>query len=673
MTLLGPEVAAQASLAHLMGRLGVVELSVRAAVTRRQRGDPYPSDPLRGVFLSDDYVTWLLDRDHPADGADEVLALRERLERDAEEAEDRGVDVRLRRLSRSFGLSPVEEEILVVALAPTLDRRFGQLCGYLNDDVTRRFATVVLACELARGRDSADPRDLLLLAGHSRLVGLGLVEVVGDDVPLPTRAVRVVDRVVGFLLGDDTAADELGATLLDVAPLPLLDPVLAEHAPQSLVLEQRAGSDAVVEAVTWLHHHGVESLVVRVDDHVDPAALSVAVIREALLAGRAIVLGPLEGTPSPELRRLLAAPLTCVLWSTAPSPDLGVGTVVLEVPGRAHRRRAWQLLAPGLPDADADVLAQHRVGAGTARRAVSAAHADARDHPNAAALGGALRAQDGGMGKHARRIRAVRGWPDLVLPAPTTRTLRELVGMVRHRDDIVDTWGLGRAGGGRGVLALFAGPSGTGKTLAAEVVAKELGVDLFTVDLARVVDKYVGETEKNLDRVLAAAEGVTGVVFFDEADALFGRRGDVRNGQDRYANLEVSYLLQRVEDVGAVVVLATNLRSHVDEAFVRRLDAVVEFPQPDPSARERIWRHHLARVPVDEVDVGFCAGRFDLSGGNIRNVVVAASCLAADDGRGVTMADVVRGLEREQAKLGRLHVTTDYGEYAGLLDKEVTV
>ena len=669
MTLLGPEVAAQASLAHLMGRVGVVEMSVRAAVARRQRGDPDPSDPLRGVFLSDDYVTWLLDRDRPVDGADAVLALRERLERDAEDAEERGVDVRLRRLSRSFGLGPVEEEMLVVALTPTLDRRFGQLCGYLNDDVTRRFATVALACELARGRDSADPRDLLLLAGNSRLVGLGLVEVVGVDVPLPTRAVRVVDRVVGFLLGDDTVADDLVPPLLDVAPLPLVDPVLAELAPQSLVLEQHAGSDAEVEAVTWLHRHGVESLVVRVDDHVDPSALSVAVIREALLGGRALVLGPLEGAPGLELRRLLTAPMTCVLWSTAPPPDLGVSTVVLEVPGMAHRRRAWQLLAPGLSDAAADVLAQHRVGAGTARRAVSAAGADA---PNAAALVAGLRDQDRGMGEHARRVRPVRGWPDLVLPAPTTRTLRELVGMVRHRDDIVDTWDLGRAGGGRGVLALFAGPSGTGKTLAAEVVAKELGVDLFAVDLARVVDKYVGETEKNLDRVLAAAEGVTGVVFFDEADALFGRRGDVRSGQDRYANLEVSYLLQRVEAVGAVVVLATNLRSQVDDAFVRRLDAVVEFPQPDARARERIWRHHLARVSVDGVDVGFCANHFELSGGNIRNVVVAASCLAADDGRGLTMADVVRGLEREQTKLGRLRVTTDYGEYASLLDAEVT-
>ncbi len=376
------------------------------------------------------------------------------------------------------------------------------------------------------------------------------------------------------------------------------------------------------------------------------------------------MVGPVENAAGLGLRQLADAVPRTVLWGRGPAPDVGLPRLVLDVPGVEHRRRMWRALAPELPARDLDAVARQRLGAAAARRVLR----DAGPAPlDRAAVERGMRRQDAGMGGLARRVRPAHGWSDLVLPGPTTRRLRELIGMVRHRDDVADRWALGRVGAARGVTALFAGSSGTGKTLAAEVVAHELGVDLFTVDLARVVDKYVGETEKNLDRVLTAAEGTTGLIFFDEADALFGRRGEVNGGQDRYANLGVSYLLQRVEAAGAVVVLATNLRSQIDDAFLRRLDAVVEFSPPDRAERERIWRHHLARVPAGELDLEFCAGAFELSGGSIRNAVVAAACLAAEAGRRVTMGDLVRGVEREQEKLGRLRVAADYGGYAELL------
>ena len=213
-----------------------------------------------------------------------------------------------------------------------------------------------------------------------------------------------------------------------------------------------------------------------------------------------------------------------------------------------------------------------------------------------------------------------------------------------------------RRGRGEGITALFAGPSGTGKTLAAEVIAHELGVDLHTVDLATVVDKYIGETEKNLDRIFNEAEQVNTVLFFDEADALFGKRSEVKDARDRYANVEVAYLLQRMERFNGLVVLATNLRLNIDDAFACRLDVTVDFPKPDVAERLRLWIHLMGRrLPVDDtVDLQFLADAFQLSGGSIRNAVVTAAYLAVDDGRSVGMVDLVQAVAREYRKLGRL-------------------
>jgi SpoVK/Ycf46/Vps4 family AAA+-type ATPase len=222
---------------------------------------------------------------------------------------------------------------------------------------------------------------------------------------------------------------------------------------------------------------------------------------------------------------------------------------------------------------------------------------------------------------------------------------------------------------GRGVTALFAGPSGVGKTMAAEVVAGELGLNLFSIDLSGVVSKYIGETEKNLKRVFDAAEAAGAVLFFDEADALFGKRSEVKDAHDRYANVEVAYLLQRMEQFDGMAILTTNLRANVDEAFLRRLDAIVDFPLPEIDDRRRLWERNLsARVPrAGDIDLDFLAIRFTLSGGNIRNVAVGAAFLAAEAGRPLGMEDLVRETAREYRKLGRLCVEAEFGPWFGLV------
>jgi SpoVK/Ycf46/Vps4 family AAA+-type ATPase len=218
---------------------------------------------------------------------------------------------------------------------------------------------------------------------------------------------------------------------------------------------------------------------------------------------------------------------------------------------------------------------------------------------------------------------------------------------------------------GRGLTALFSGGSGTGKTLAAEVVAHALGLDLYRIDLSRIVSKYIGETERNLDRVFGAAASVQGLLFFDEADALFGRRSEVKDAHDRYANIEIGYLLQKLEEFDGIAILATNLHGNLDTAFIRRLQFHVDFPFPDEEQRRRIWERHLPReAPVgSDVDLGFLARQFRLSGGHIRNVALAAAVMAADDQTTIDMRHLMRAVRRELQKAGRSCLEAEFGPF----------
>jgi SpoVK/Ycf46/Vps4 family AAA+-type ATPase len=281
------------------------------------------------------------------------------------------------------------------------------------------------------------------------------------------------------------------------------------------------------------------------------------------------------------------------------------------------------------------------------------------------------RAQNaGGLERLARRIEPVVRWDDLVLPDGTIAQLRELANRSLHRDRVLSEWRLRPGGGrGRGVTALFAGDSGTGKTMSAEVIASDLGLDLYAVNLATVIDKYVGETEKNLERIFTEAAGVNGVLLFDEADAIFGKRSEVRDAHDRYANIETAYLLQRMETFDGLAILATNLRANVDEAFTRRLDAVVDFPRPDEAQRRQLWERCLGSLLPrgPDLDLDFCARAFELSGGNIRSITVTAAYAVAATGRPLAMADLIRAVHLEYRKLGRLSLETEFGPYHVLL------
>jgi len=270
----------------------------------------------------------------------------------------------------------------------------------------------------------------------------------------------------------------------------------------------------------------------------------------------------------------------------------------------------------------------------------------------------------------AVRIRPRRTWEDLILPAEDAQMLRELSARHRRRDTVYGQWRFSPLPS-TGVVALFAGPSGTGKTLAAEVVAGDLGLDLYKVDLSSVVSKYIGETEKNLERIFGAAAAGDLVLFFDEADALFGKRSEVSDAHDRYANIEVAYLLQRLETYDGLVVLATNLQRNIDTAFLRRIAVAVDFTLPEEPERLAIWsRCFPPEAPTEELDLSFLARQFKVSGGIINNAALGAAFLAAEDGSPITMRHAVLAMKREFQKLGRLRTEAEFERYFDLVNRE---
>ncbi|MFE7598817.1 ATP-binding protein [Streptomyces sp. NPDC057494] len=651
----------------VLGSVAALRARVAALVDARSAGDPTAGDPLRGLYVTEETARRIATEPSPTVVHGDGVPLP-----------GLGVPDRLAGLARAFGLTALDAHILVAALAPDVDRGFEALYGYLNDDVGRRRATVALALDLA-GTGPFDPAARDRFHPAAPLRSGGLLEIEDEDRPLPGRALRVPERVVAHLLGDDGRLD---ARLLDAGvewlpPLPADAPTaptaatplgarVVEAGPVTVHLRERVPGAATDGVVAALRTAGRPVLRYR-PESVDEGAARV-LLREARLRGAAVVVEPLPARPGPLVRVLASSAATVVLAGTeAPDPRWApeAELVAVDAPGgTAGPGDQWHRELGALSvDFDLDAAtAPYRLSGDQVRRAARSARALAAFEGTPLTLAqvqrGARLVSAPLLDSHARRIRPAVGFADLVLPEEPLGLLRELTGRARDRDRVLGEWRLRTGGGrGRGVVALFAGESGTGKTLGAEVVAGELGLDLYVVDLSSVVDKYVGETEKNLERIFTEVDRTDCVLLFDEADAVFGKRSEVRSSHDRYANLESAYLLQRLEAFDGIAVLTTNLRANIDEAFTRRLDLVVDFPFPDPAQRVSLWHSCLAGTPKAEgvtEEIARCASEFELAGGAIRAAAVTAGYLAAARGTEVTGEDVRAGARREYQKAGRL-------------------
>ena len=643
---------------------GFLAERIRATVERVAGRETNPTDPFRGLYISDELALSL-----------------------AGEAPGATFDARLADAASRLRLDPLDAAVLGLCAAPELSPRYGRLFAYLQDDVTRKLATPRLVSELLEGPGVGTADILRCFAADAPLRGEGAVRLLPGDVavPMAERPAKLGARLASFLLGS-RMDDGRSNPRLRAVPAPQRDPgrsetvsrlaaLLAGDPPLPVIV---AGPDAAAVVAAALAR---PLLLADVRDLGDRDLMAEARLVCAL-EGRRLCFDGLESVePADRVKLLRALELHrggAVMIAPSQAAAIALGdrtTIVLEapMPSLAERAEAWAQLSGS--DDVRDVAAKFRLSIGQIEEAaqVAALGAAARGASRPAARDldeGARRASSSRLGELASRLDPVHRWADLVLPARQMGLLRSISSYLRHRDLVLGEWGYEKTvARTQGLKAMFAGESGTGKTMAAQVLACELGLELYRVDLATVVSKYIGETEKNLDRIFAAAEGSNAILFFDEADALFGKRSGVSDAHDRYANIEVAYLLQKMEGYVGAVILATNFRSNIDDAFLRRLDFVIDFPFPEPDDRRRIWELLLPeRAPLaDDVDLDFLASQFKLSGGGIRNCSLAAAFIAAEENGVIGMEQLVRAVALEYGKLGRLTLEADFERYHTLL------
>jgi SpoVK/Ycf46/Vps4 family AAA+-type ATPase len=631
-----------------------------------------------------------------------------------------GVRLRLPELAQAFGLTAFDTDVVLICLAPELDQGYERLYGYLHDDVTRRQPTIGLVLNLLCPDISAKAAARMRLTSAAPVLRhhLVLLREEPGDASLLDSGLRLNPRVARFLLDDDAVDEQLAqyatvatpdASLGDLVFPAVFQQRLAGLAEQMLAAGPSgsgpvlyfqgpygAGKRTAARACSQtlgrplLTVAGGQLAMATPDEF---ALLTRLASREARLQGAFIYWEDfdalLDGGNGTRLKALFSVlqehqgPV--FLSGTAtwePAGALRGGTflrVPFPVPGAQERLAIWRAKLAGtatasrVPAADlADLASAFRLTGGQIGDAAATAGHLARLREPAEPeitltdLNAACRLHSNRkLAELAVYITPRCGWDDIVLPADQMQQLREIYDQAHHHALVYDVWGFGgKLATGRGLSILFAGPPGTGKTMAADVLAGALGLDLYKIDLSTVVSKYIGETEKNLARIFDEAATSNAILFFDEADALFGKRTEVRDAHDRYANIEVSYLLQKMDEYEGVVLLATNLRKNMDEAFVRRLHAIVDFPAPGVADRRRIWEQIWpAATPRDaSVDLDLLAQRIEVTGGSIRNIALAGAFLAAADGGVVTMSHVLRSARREYQKMGKVLGAGEFGD-----------
>lgn len=617
-------------------------------------------------------------------------------------------------LRKACRLEPDEFDILLLAFAASLSADYGSMFGYLQNDGSRSDPSVNLALNLLNGpiEERLAHRRYFLPSGtliRHRLIHL---EPRRDEreKPLLRQHFRIDEMIASFLLGHkmpaggalDVQTHSIGSVAVDLPTENRLRKLAVQLRGQSHAVVRFVGTQtetllSAAESVAAESGHTLRIILDLTADSTDAEAIGKAVRNARLWGAVLIVAGhPAHGSPPPAQREAERA-----LWQALEGAEgivfllgpegtfgrapAGVRYWNVEI-GRAdydRRQQAWaRQLGPYVgPSIDAArVAGTFRFGHAHMRQAIhfgrglAAQRGEPLTTDDLISAGRELTVPQ--VARFARRTRPqAQGWGHLKLPPDKMEQLRQIKRRMEHRQEVFGTWGFGKMlTRGKGLTVLFTGPSGTGKTYAAEMLAARLRLDLYQIDLAGVMSKYIGETEANLGAIFDAAEESGALLFFDEADALFGKRTETKDAHDRYANIEIDYLLQRVEAHQGIVVLATNLQRNMDDAFVRRIQEIVEFPAPDEPARAAILRAHLPEkfTAVSEEEIAFIARQFEMTGGNLKNVALDAAFRAASDARReprkIEMQDLIRAVAAELRKEGRLCLDRDFASYHHCLD-----
>lgn len=692
--------------AGLTDSLRALDEVLAIAVDRQARllGPASLLDPWRGMHLDQADVQRLVERGSHAALFGEADASVSDVLAQAMRSWPRAAQV-----ADELKLGNIELAALLITIAPDLDLRYERIFAYLQDDIARKRPALDLIANLL-ARDAAERLTVCACFGAaSPLLRFGVFVCQGSrEISHLARPWRVDELWRGWLLGEEdmsTCIDEHARVMtvfgppldqlpIDAATLALIRGAIAARRARVMPLRVLAhgphGSGKLLLAHAIAAAIGQKLLVLDLRDCAGPLELRGLVRRAqrgAVLSNAVLYLhgiGRIEQRDPQMLRALLevlgASSCNFILSLTTPLPamhadDVPLLRIELRYPTSHERAKLWRcaLAARGLDiddECESRLTSRFALSAPQIYQAAAELQAVVLSSDSEAvayeAVAAVARMQCGTeLARIAQRIAPRADFAALVVPHDVLAQLREICARISTRETVGREWSDGSVHSrGVGVTALFVGPSGTGKTLAAEALARELGLDLYRIDLAGIVSKYIGETEKNLDRVFAAAENANAVLFFDEADALFGKRSEVKDAHDRYANIEVAYLLQKMEQFDGLAILATNLKQNLDDAFARRLTFTINFPFPEEAERRALWeRLWPPRAPRDcDVDLDWFAREFRMSGGNIRNIVLAAAHLAAADGKVVTREHLLHATRREYQKLGKNLARPDAGE-----------
>jgi ATP-dependent 26S proteasome regulatory subunit len=684
-------------LVHLRNLDSLLKLAVTRARVLYAVGEN--EEAFRGVYISEDEIDSLINRETATLTADEIVA---------EALRDFWSSSRVEALSECWEFTYFDTAVLLLAMAPEVDLRYERIFAYLQDDVTKRKPTVDLALNLFCSSPESRIEQRTRFAPGAPLIRSGLLRLLPDpsqsEAPLLAHYLRLDERAIQTFLGDDgldhrlvsfcqrnylrTMRADLGeedemwrrlpafANSAKAAGRPVR---LLFSGASTLSKQQAAEALAAANGNTLLNADMEKGAAWRTE----PIELASLLKREATLTDATLFLNNLKPDAADEapLRTFIGTLSdyagTIVIASESPWVALIASgdrflNVPFTLPTYETRRELWQQLLGEvgialLPEVLARLSSNFQLAPEQIEAAVSTARQRLEWKLTASGkleasdieteLMAAARDQTGReLTALTSKLKPVFRWHDIVLPSDTLQQLREICARVLHGHAVLEVGGFGKkSSSGKGIAVLFAGPSGTGKTMAAEVIANELGLDLFRIDLSSVVSKYIGDTEKNLERIFAAAMGSNSILLFDEADAIFGKRSAVNDAHDRYANVEISYLLQKMEQYEGVTILTSNLRGNIDEGFWRRLAFTVHFPFPEEATRLEIWKRTWPEeTAVDPaVDFSKLAQQFKLSGGNIRNVALSAAFFAAPESRPVDMPDLLHAIRREYAKAGK--------------------
>lgn len=727
--------AYQTNWEYLNDQLKRLDILIQMQLLKLQNFKPVGMfDNLKGLVISEEEVNGLLREEPAAVDESEIRTLQKNLSQmdsliKAKRSTSREQEIYLAwpHLVQLFNLSAFEEQCLVICLAPELDRKYERLYAYLQDDVTRKKPSVDLVLSLLLNTMEEKVAARLSFAPQAPLMRflLRFTDNSEETVPLISRFLKLDDRIINFLLGfhdiDERLQDMVRfVTPPDISVQQLLMPEdsewLRQTAQASMGKQPRNPGNRVVFYFHGPYGAGKKSLAGLISHDLKipliiadlPKILAADSHRESWqLLGREVILQQ-AGLVIDNFQALLddrdkyptglrlfleiipaLSPLTFLMSDHPWNPgELVRGFTFIEreftTPPETLRKQLWENFSKLHPLAEgtdfAGLAGKFRFTPGQIKDSLVNAQHLALKHFNRqseiemADLYTACHNQSNQkLSTLARKLKPKYGWEDIVLPPDQLQQLYELCNQVKYRQVVYGEWGFdGKLSLGKGLNALFSGPPGTGKTMAAEVIASELHLEIYKIDLSQVVSKYIGETEKNLDKIFSEAETSNAILFFDEADALFGKRSEVKDAHDRYANIEIGYLLQRMEEYQGMVILATNLNKNIDEAFLRRMHFVIEFPFPDVEQREAMWRKIFPEnaPKAQDLDYEFLAARLKIAGGNIKNIALTAAFYAAHETGTINMKHILAATRREYQKIGKAYFNSDMEPYNDLLEAE---